>query len=204
MKSKTLPLLRESLIDLKKDPKRWFGAGLAYAVLQWSQDIFPFFGGAVASVFGIFIVATLFSVHWKDRFFSLILLGLLGFPPAVMWPTVASLVSNVPWTDAFSKAWAFPGLLFACLGLCLLFWSAAVHLTTENNLDRSIRAAWKGMIAEFPSVSALCLLFSALFLLSFMTLGIGFLLSAPWAMSTLHRFWAEHLAPRMAAKPIDA
>lgn len=184
MKSKRL--LIESFIEARTHAKKWVPAAYAYVIAQWAQDVFPSLAGAfVASLLGVFIFAAVITNDWKKRAGSLIGLGLLGFPAAIMWDTVSAMLENTTWLEPLAKLWALPSLFFICISLAILYLGAARMLTTEKNLDQSLKEAWLAMAKQSRFTFAVLSALTVAFFLSYLTYGLGFLFTAPWALAAL-------------------
>lgn len=181
MKSKRL--LTESFKETRAHARKWLPIAYAYVIAQWAQDVLPSLAGAfVASLLGVFIFATAITTDWKKRAGSLLVLGLLGFPAAIMWDTVGAMLENTTWMEPIAKLWALPSLFFVCVSLGILYIGAARMLTTEKNLDTSLREAWLAMAKQSRFTFAVFLALTILFFFSYLTYGLGFLVTAPLAL----------------------
>lgn len=195
-----MTILREARAELARRPRFYFGLGLSDILFVWTQDLVPLAGPLLCSLATTLLTARLFTVERKLKMTPLVGLALLAFPLNVLWTVLGALHRNTSWFEPFSTGWSVPAIFFmTCVWLP---WARAVKRVAadKTGLDQSLKIAWRETAAEFGSFVWICLLMTVLLTLSFSTMGIGFLITAPFGFAVL-KVTATWPAPERASEP---
>lgn len=180
----------QSLEEIRKDPFLWGSTAFVQIVVVWAQDVIPFAGTVIASIFTVFLAARLFDRAWKLKWPILAILGVFHFPLTAVWPILSSFFQNGQWVNAFSLAWSIPALFFLCIGEVVVMGTVKFLLKNEN-LDRSLTLAWKALLPQWKQVFLFAILGSLGFAVSLATQGVLFVFTVPIGFAIAQNYFLE-------------
>lgn len=180
-----LKWINKAILQFKQDPRSWFLLSSGYFLFIWTQDLVPVFGFIASSIFTTLLVARIFSPTWSQKSKSLAALSVLNFPSIILLTQGFSYLSFGQMPSVENLGMGLSLIFFMCTWLLIFYWSVAEVVIKNQSVNSALIAAWKYFLKNYKLATIHTAVISALFLISMLIWGIGFIVSLPLALATV-------------------